>query len=143
MKGLIMKNILEDYILDDGTCPVTKAALEDLIEIHSRLFSIACLSMTGKKPQQTLDDFIWHVRHTNYFNNYRKVDDDRYDIEYYDADAKPGRIDSCVITVSINHQTGDLELCDELEFGVKGCDDLITYDLQDVIHTLNIIEQNT
>ena len=138
-----MKDITKDYILEDGTCPVTKAALEDLIEIHSRLFSIACLSMTGKKPQETLDDFIWHVRHTNYFNDYRKVDDDMYDIEYYDADAKPGRIDSCVITVSINRKTGDLELCDELEFGVKGCDDFINYDLKDVIHTLTILEQNT
>jgi hypothetical protein len=138
-----MKNILTDYVYDDGTCPVTKAALQDLIDIHSNLFSIACLSMTGKKPQQTLDDFIWHVRHTNYFNDYRKVDDDRYDIEYYDADAKPGRIDSCVITVSINRKTGDLELCEELEFGIKGCDDLITYDLKDIIHTLTILEQNT
>lgn len=137
-----MIDITKDYILDDGTCPVTKAALEDLVEIHSNLFSIACLSMNGKKPQETLDDFIWHVRHTNYFNEYRKVDDDIYDIEYYDSDAKPGRIDSCVLTVFINRETGDLELCDELEFGVKGCDDLISYDLKDVIHTLTILETN-
>lgn len=137
-----MIDITKDCILDDGTCPVTKAALEDLVDIHSNLFSIACLSMTGKKPQETLDDFIWHLRHTNYFNEYRKVDEDIYDIEYYDSDAKPGRIDSCVLTVSINRETGDLELCDELEFGVKGCDDLIIYDLKDVIYTLTILETN-
>ena len=136
-----MIDITKDYILDDGTCPVTKAALEDLVNIHTNLFSILCLSMTGKKPQETLEDFIWHIRHINYFNDYRKVDEGIYDIEYYDADAKPGRIDSCVLTVSIDHDTGDLKLCDELEFGVKGCDDLISYDLKDVIHTLTILEQ--
>lgn len=136
-----MIDITKDYILEEGTCPVTKAALEDLVEIHSNLLSILHLSMTGKKPQETLEDFIWHVRHTNYFNNYNKVNDDLYDIEYHDADAKPGRIDDCILTVLINDETGDLELSDELEFGVKGCDDIITYNLKDVIFTLSNIEQ--
>ena len=41
----------------------------------------------------------------------------------------------------IQEKTLYLKLCDELEFGVKGCDDLINYDLKDVIHTLTILEQ--
>lgn len=138
-----MKNIIKEYVYDDGTCPVTKAALEDLIEIHCRLTALACLSMNGKKPQQTLDDFLWHVHHTNYFNKYNHIEDNTYDIIYYDADAKPGRIDECIITVALDRKTGDLKVGEWLEFGVKGYDDMIGYDLDDVVYTLNQLEQNT
>lgn len=138
-----MIDITKDYLFKDGTCPITKAALEDLVGIHLNLFLIARLPMINKELKETLDNFIWRVNQTNYFNEYRKIDDDRYDIEYYDADAELGRIDSCIITVSINRKTGNLELCNDLEFSIKGCDDLITYDLEDVIYTLSILDTNT
>ena len=125
-----MENKYTDIIKDTNN-KVTKESLYKVYFLYEFLEKQVGLTNSNLTTQEQFQDIF---KRTTEFKQMIIEDDKMADLEYIALNPHQGELDNAIFTLTTLN--GNVALCDNVEFTVKGCVDSYVYNIQDIIRTL-------
>lgn len=124
-------------IIKDTNNEVTRQALYTISLLYEFLTIQVKLTDPNLTTQEQFQDIF---ERTTAFEQRVIMDGEIADLEYVALNPHKGELDNAIFTLSTLN--GNASLCNSVEFTVKGCVDSYTYNIQDIIGTLNETKEN-
>lgn len=126
-----MENKYTDIIKDTNN-EVTRQALYTISLLYEFLKNQVRLTDPNLTTQEQFQDIF---ERTTAFEQRIIEDGEIADLEYVSPNPHKGELDNVIFTLSTFN--GNVSLCDDVEFTVKGCADSYVYNIQDINRTLS------
>lgn len=137
-------DVLVDYntLLKVGQVPLTLKALKQLIDVvedcKSEVRKVLDTNKSITDKKELLNLIYDRLRHIPNYNEFNRVDKDILDVIYFNSEVNTGDIDEVIITINtfeIFKNKSSFGVSYEIEFGIRGEDCLVNYNLTDIKST--------